>query len=277
MIGSLSPLPAPWCFGFKSAPLTIMRQQIIIAHRTDTGLERNDNEDAISYVGDERSGCHLIVVADGLGGAACGQVASQLAVQTIRQSFFSTVDADFSINDRLALAIAEANRLIFYRSSHDRHCRGMGSTCAALVLCDETAHIGHAGDSRVYLLREGRIRQLTRDHSRVQRMLDDGLITEEEAANHPDRDWLDRALGQREHILPDLLAEPIRIRLEDTFILCTDGLTNLVRDEEIFRLVQYAPAANACEALIALANERGGNDNITVAIARVGADVTLTF
>lgn len=254
-----------------------MRQQIIIAHRTDTGLERKDNEDAISCVGDDRSRCHLIVIADGLGGAACGQVASQLAVQTIRQSFFSTADSEFSINDRLALAIAEANRLIFHRSNHDRHCRGMGSTCAALALCDDTAHVAHVGDSRVYLLRDGRIRQLTRDHSRVQRMLDDGLITEEEAANHPDRDWLDRALGLRQYILPDLLTEPIRLRREDTFVVCTDGLTNLVRDEEIFRLVQYAPSAHACEALIALANERGGSDNITVAIARVGADITLTF
>ena len=153
----------------------------------------------------------------------------------------------------------------------------MGSTCAVLALCEEVAHVGHVGDSRVYLLRDGRIRQLTRDHSRVQRMLDDGLITEEEAVNHPDRDWLDRALGQREYILPDVLNDPIRLRLEDTFLVCTDGLTNLVRDEEIFRLVQNVPSAHACEALIALANERGGTDNITVAIARIGADITLTF
>lgn len=254
-----------------------MRQQIIIAHSTDTGLERKDNEDAIGYVSDERSGLHLIVIADGLGGAACGQVASQLAVQTVRQSFFSTAGTEFSVNDRLALAIAEANRLIFHRASRDRQCRGMGSTCAILALSDETAHVAHVGDSRVYLVRQGRIRQLTRDHSRVQRMLDDGLITEEEAANHPDRDWLDRALGLREQILPDLLIEPIRFYQDDTFVVCTDGLTNLVRDEEIFHLVQCAPAAHACEALIALANERGGNDNITVAIARVGADITLTF
>lgn len=254
-----------------------MRQQIIIAHRTDTGLERKDNEDAIGCVSDERSHCHLIVIADGLGGAACGQVASQLAVQTIRQNFFSTADSEFSINDRLALAIADANRLIFHRAARDRHCRGMGSTCAVLVLSEETAHVGHVGDSRVYLIRAGRIRQLTRDHSRVQRMLDDGLITEEEAATHPERDWLERALGLREHILPDLLAEPIRLRPEDTFIVCTDGLTNLVRDEEIFRLVQCAPVAQACEALVTVANERGGTDNITIAIARVGADITLTF
>ncbi len=254
-----------------------MRHQIITAHRTDTGLERKENEDAISCVNDERSGDSLIVLADGLGGAACGQVASQLAVQTIRQNFFSTSDSNFSINDRLALAIAEANRVIHHRSSRDRHCKGMGSTCAALALHHEAAYVAHVGDSRVYLIRDNRIRQLTRDHSRVQRMLDDGLITDEEAASHPERNWLDRALGLRPQILPDLLPEPIKISQADTFLLCTDGLTNLVRDEEIFRLVQLAPAIHACEALIALANERGGTDNITVAVARIGADITLTF
>ncbi len=254
-----------------------MRHQIIIAHRTDIGLERKDNEDAICCVNDERNSCSLIVIADGLGGVACGQVASQLAVQTIRQSFFSTIDSKFSVNDRLSLAIAEANRVIHNRSSRDRQYKGMGSTCATLVLDEETAHVAHVGDSRVYLIRDDRIRQLTRDHSRVQRMLDDGLITEDEAASHPDRNWLDRALGLRAHILPDLLSEPIRIATDDTFVLCTDGLTNLVRDEEIFRLVKLAPAEHACEAMVALANERGGIDNITVAIARVGADITLTF
>ncbi|MFN0108316.1 MAG: Stp1/IreP family PP2C-type Ser/Thr phosphatase [Blastocatellia bacterium] len=254
-----------------------MRHQIIIAHRTDIGLERKENEDAICCVSDESSGCSLIALADGLGGVACGQMASQLAVQTVRQNFFSTGNSQFSLNDRLALAIAEANRVIHLRSNRDRQCKGMGSTCALLALNNETAHVAHVGDSRVYLIRDNRIRQLTRDHSRVQRMLDDGLITEEEAAHHPERNWLDRALGLRANILPDLLPEPIRIRDGDIFLLCTDGLTNLVRDEEIFRLVELAPAAHACEALVALANERGGIDNITIAIVRIGADVTLTF
>lgn len=254
-----------------------MRQQVIIAHGSDIGLERLDNEDSITCVRDDLNGCHLIVAADGMGGTACGQVASQLAVQAVRQSFFSTVNTEFSINDRLALAIAEANRLIYSRSHRDRQCKGMGSTCAVLLITEQMAHVAHVGDSRVYLIRNNLIRQLTRDHSRAQRMLDDGLITEEEAANHPDRDWLDRALGLKEHILPDVLNDPIRLNAEDTFLVCTDGLTNLVRDEEIFRLVQRAPVATACEALISLANERGGSDNITLAIARIGADITLTF
>jgi protein phosphatase len=204
-------------------------------------------------------------------------VASQLAVQTIRQSFFTQHDSNLTINERLDTSINEANRLILQRANQDRHCRGMGSTCAVLALNDDLAHVAHAGDSRIYLLRDGRIKLLTRDHSRAQRMLDDGLITEEEAAVHPDKNWLDRALGLREEIKPDILSEPIQLRDKDTFVICTDGLNNLVRDEEIFRIVQNAPSAHACDALIALANERGGHDNITVAIARIGADITLTF
>lgn len=254
-----------------------MRQQITIAHRTDTGLERQHNEDAIICLCDERHNCYLLVVADGLGGTSCGQIASQLAVQTIRQNFFGTADGNLTINQRLDFAINEANRTILSRAQRDRYCRGMGSTCAVLTLTDEYAHLAHLGDSRIYLIRDNCIRLLTRDHSRAQRMLDDGLITAEEAINHPDRDWLDRALGLRPEIKPDIKPEPILVRQEDTFVVCTDGLTNQVRDEEILRIVQRAPVARACDALITLANQRGGPDNITIAIARIGADVTLTF
>jgi protein phosphatase len=254
-----------------------MQHQVIVAHRTDTGREQPENQDSVVYIRDERDGCHLLVVADGLGGTACGQVASQLATQTIRQSFFSSFGSNLTINQRLDLAVAEANRLILHRANRSRRCRGMGTTCAVLVVAGDAAHLAHVGDSRIYLVRAGRIAQLTRDHTRVQRMLDGGLITEEEAANHPDRNWLDRALGLRPDVAADVRPEPIRLCDEDTFILCTDGLTNLVRDEEMFRVVRRAPAERACEALVALANERGGHDNITAAIVRVGADITLTF
>jgi protein phosphatase len=254
-----------------------MRQQIIVACRTDAGREQQENEDSIVYIRDERDGCHLLVVADGLGGTACGQEASRIATQTIRQSFFSSYGSNSPIHQRIESAVAEANRLIIHRASRDRRCRGMGSTCAVLVVRDDEAWTAHAGDSRIYLIREGRIAQLTRDHSRAQRMLDDGLITEEEAANHPDRNWLDRALGLRPEISPDIKPDPIRLRDKDTFVACTDGLTNLLRDDEIFRIVQRAPVEHACETLVELANERGGPDNITVAIARIGADITLTF
>ncbi len=249
-----------------------MQYPLRIAHRTDKGHERKENQDAVCYICDERFGHHLLIVADGMGGAACGQVASGLAVQTIRQCFFTQTQPEFSINDRLNMAIIEANRMIIHRASRDRRCRGMGSTCAVLLLAGTHAHLAHAGDSRIYLIREGLIRQLTRDHSRTQRMLDDGLISEEEAFDHPDRNWLDRALGLREEIKPDVRSDPIVMHEQDIFVLCTDGLTGLVRDEEIFRVARNTQVDEACEALIALANERGGDDNITVAIARFGPE-----
>ncbi len=254
-----------------------MRHQITIAHRTDPGREREENEDAIAYIRDERTDCHLLVIADGLGGGACGQIASQLAVQAIRQNFFSTFDSGKSVQVRLEEAITAANQLILHRADRDRKCKGMGSTCAILILADDQAYLAHTGDSRIYMIRENRITQLTRDHSITQRMLDDGLISEEEAATHPERNRLDRALGSRPDLKPDVRLQPIPLSNDDSFLLCTDGLTNLVRDEEMFRIVQNIPAEGACGALIDLANQRGGPDNITVAIVRIGADVTLSF
>lgn len=254
-----------------------MRFPITVAHRTDTGLEKAENQDSVGYICDERHDLHLLIVADGVGSAPCGREASDLAVQTIRQSFFAgdqgSVTAQ-SIRERLVRAIAEANRVIIQRGRRDRHCRGMGSTCAVLVLNDGLSYIAHAGDSRVYLVRDSRIIRLTRDHSLVGRMLDDGLITEEEAANHPERNALERALGMREEIRVDLRAEPLLMDWQDIIVICTDGLSSLVADEEIYRIVRSSPVAAGCEELIGLANKRGGHDNISVAILRVGADIT---
>ncbi|MFN0084231.1 MAG: Stp1/IreP family PP2C-type Ser/Thr phosphatase [Blastocatellia bacterium] len=254
-----------------------MRHQVTIAHRSDTGIEREENQDTIVYTRDDRNDCHLLVIADGLGGGACGKEASQLAAQSIRQSFFASADSPLTINQRIEAAIAEANRIILHRAERDRKCRGMGSTCVVLTLAGGLAHIAHAGDSRLYLVRDNRIQRLTRDHSMTQRMLDDGLITEDEAATHPDRNCLDRALGLRAEIKPEVKADPIKLRDRDIFILCTDGLTSLVRDEELFRIVQNVPTEHACDRLVELANERGGHDNITIAITRIGADITLPF
>lgn len=252
-----------------------MRLPVTIAYLTDTGRDRKENQDCISYICDERQSVHLLIVADGVGGAVCGQIASQLAVQTIRQSFFASEHLSASpvagMGERLAYAIVEANRMILHRGRRDRHCRGMGSTCAVLVLHNEQAFIAHAGDSRVYLIRDDRIIQLTRDHSRVQRMLDDGLITEDEAVNHPDRSHLERALGLREEVLVDLRPVPLPIVENDRLLICTDGLTSLVWDMEIFGVVRSLPPDAACEKLVAMANERGGYDNISVGIALVGA------
>ncbi|MFN9740976.1 MAG: PP2C family protein-serine/threonine phosphatase [Acidobacteriota bacterium] len=252
-----------------------MAYTVKVACRTDPGREQEENQDSIGYICDERQGLHLMIVADGVGGAVCGQMASQLAVQTIRQSFFAfdhlagVVPAE--IGERLTFAIAEANRTILQRGRRDRRCRGMGSTCAVLVLQGEHAWIAHAGDSRIYLIRENRIVQMTRDHSRVQRMLDDGLLTEEEALTHPERHYLERALGLREEIRVDLRPLPLPLLTADLLIACTDGLTSLVGDEEIYRIALSHPPDEACTNLINLANERGGHDNISIGIIRIEA------
>ncbi len=249
-----------------------MHQNITIASRTDTGLERKENQDACGYWYDEASDTYLLIVADGMGGAACGAVASQLAVQVIYDRFFNIAERQLPCTERLARAICAANSVIHQQAEKERCCHGMGSTCVVLAVTPshERAYLAHVGDSRIYLIRDNRIARLTKDHSRVQRMLDDGLITEEDAINHPDRNLLERSLGSRATVSPEVRPEPLGIRAGDLYVLCTDGLTALVRDEELFELARFNPPSLACEALIDLANERGGHDNITVQIMQIG-------
>jgi protein phosphatase len=254
-----------------------MSRNVIVAYRTDVGLERQENQDAYGYWHDAASDCHLMIVADGMGGAACGGVASQLASHIIHERLFDDAARHTPMAERLDYALIEANRAIYQRAAVDARCHGMGSTCVVVAVTGGRAYLAHVGDSRIYLIRDGRIARLTRDHSRVQRMLDDGLITEEEAIGHPESNVIERSLGPRATVVPEVRSEPIELREDDTFVLCTDGLTGLLRDEEIFEVVNLAPARAACDALVELANERGGHDNITVAIIRIGADVTLAF
>jgi serine/threonine protein phosphatase PrpC len=254
-----------------------MHRNVIVAHRTDTGLERSENQDAYGYWYDEASDCYLLVVADGMGGMACGSIASRLAVRVIYERFFAEAERYRPVNERLGAAIVEANLAIRRQAASNQECYGMGSTCAVLAVTGGRAHLAHVGDSRIYLIRDHRIARLTRDHSRVQRMLDDGLITEEEAMGHPDSNLIERSLGPRPAVEPEVRPEPIEVREGDAFLLCTDGLTGLVRDEEIFEIISSVPAQRACDLLIELANERGGHDNITVGILRLGEEVTLAF
>ena len=254
-----------------------MRNPIQVAHLTDPGLLRPENQDAVSYVCEEQSGLHLIVVADGMGGAACGSQASQEAVRVIADMFFERASATLRPAERLRRAFIAANHAIWESAQRDAQCKGMGATCVALALFNEQGWLAHIGDSRIYQVSPDRIRRLTRDHSHVQRMLEDGLISEEEAQRHPDRSRIERALGPREVAKPEIHTEPIKLVEGDQFVLCTDGLSSLVHDEEIFGIVLNAPSAQACAALVSLAKQRGGHDNITVAIATIGDEVTRAF
>jgi protein phosphatase len=258
-----------------------MRNQVIVAQLSDIGLERKENQDAVECVYDQRRDCHLLVVADGMGGAACGSLASRLAVETISEVFFAEDTGTLPVEARLNRALIAANHRIWSEANSPTpkqpNCRGMGATCVVLALLNDNAYLAHVGDSRIYQIRPDRVVRLTRDHSQVQRLLDGGLITEEEAQRHPGRGSIERAIGPREIVKPEIKQDPVPLREGDTFLLCTDGLSGLVHDEEIYSIVLNAPTQQACSTLVALAKQRGGHDNITVAVARIGDEVTRAF
>jgi serine/threonine protein phosphatase PrpC len=232
--------------------------------RTDVGQTRDHNEDSYGIgAGDqiERLGA-LLVVCDGMGGHAAGEVASRVAVETIVADYY----ADSGEERPLALeqAFDHANEQI-YTSGHG----SMGTTGVAALLHHDALHVANVGDSRAYLIRDGEIRQVTRDHSFVSDQVAAGLITSEQARSSPHRNVITRALGYQPEVSIDLFRLPLQVG--DLILLCSDGLHGLVSDVEIGEIAStYAPD-EAVDRLIDLANERGGPDNITVVIARVDA------
>jgi serine/threonine protein phosphatase PrpC len=233
------------------------------AAHTDVGLRRRGNEDR--YALDPQLG--LCLVADGMGGHSAGQVASALAADSVLTALRASKGSDATAAEKLRAAIEEANHAIYTSSRQKNEYMGMGTTVVALLVEGDRAAIAHVGDSRAYRVRGGRIRQLTDDHSIVGELLRRHEITADDAREHPHRHVLTRALGVRGHVQPDL-AE-LTLSPGDQFVLCSDGLTNHVEDHEIAKLVSEAADLEAgCAALIALANRRGGEDNITVVLAR---------
>jgi protein phosphatase len=248
---------------------------IISFGKTDTGKARKNNEDA--YLVDDGRG--LYAVADGIGGHEGGEVASRIAVETLAEVFrerregglalsssslIPAVDPNlFALTDALKLA----NTKIRQVAAQHANLLHMGTTMTALFLCEKTAYVAHVGDSRVYQLRAGVLTQVTEDHSVTAEQMRAGLLTPEQARTSPYRHIITRALG----IDPELPVDQrkITVELHDTFLLCTDGLTEMVEDVEIMRILASASPQEAAESLIRLANERGGVDNITVVVARI--------
>ncbi|MFN0120073.1 MAG: Stp1/IreP family PP2C-type Ser/Thr phosphatase [Blastocatellia bacterium] len=246
-----------------------MGRNLVIAHRTDQGMQRRENQDACGFWRDAVSGNHLLIVADGMGGAACGSAASRMAVKIVQEHFFNPELQHIPINDRLSDAMIAANNAIYQKACDEPHCQGMGTTCVAVAVCGRHAFISHVGDSRLYLIRDQRIARMTKDHSLVQRMLDDGLINEEEAESHPQRNVLQRAIGPRAEVTPEVRPEPLELAPHDILLLATDGLFGQMRDEEMFEIALTHEPASAIDVLVNLANERGGPDNITIGICKV--------
>ena len=228
-------------------------------HKTDTGRQRRHNEDSL------HARAPLFVVADGMGGAQAGEVASRMAVETMERGL---PDGDGPAQDRLADRVEEANVSIHEQSQTDRERAGMGTTVTAAYIGEEEAAIAHVGDSRAYLLRDGGLRKLTRDHSLVDELIASGKLTEEEARTHPQKSVITRALGPEPHVEVDRQTVPLRHG--DVFLLCSDGLTTMLEESEVAGILTTAPTLEqAGRALVAAANEAGGRDNITVILFRV--------
>lgn len=234
-----------------------------IGLRSDVGRRRTGNEDALDALELPDGRGALCVVADGMGGHRAGEVASRLAVETIRSRFDPAGGAS-----ALVRAIQDANRTVFAEASADPEKQGMGTTVVCALLVDGAAQLANVGDSPAFLVRGGQTRRLTRDHTWVAEEIARGAIRPEEAAGHPYRHILTRCLGMAEEIEVDLY-EPLPLEPGDVLVLCSDGLSEHVAPEELPAAVADRPAGEAAEELIALANGRGGTDNISVVVARV--------
>lgn len=244
-----------------------------VTSMSDTGRVRNLNEDSVRVERPSQSDVaarwgDLYVVADGMGGHESGEVASQIAVETIAHSYYTIKGT--SADGALKKAIEQANIEIFRRAQEeDRH--GMGTTVVAAVRIDRMLYIAHVGDSRIYLIRDGQIKALTQDHSMVQEQVAAGILTPEEAEKHPYRNVISRAVGTSPSVEVEVSqSSPLELRDGDVVLLCSDGLTEHVKAPTIRQIVANRAAEAAAHALIQAANNGGGSDNISVIVLRVG-------
>ncbi len=246
--------------------------EVTASVRTDTGCVREANEDAGRHTAPRdrdmllRKGT-LTVVADGMGGHASGEIASQMAIEAIGDVYYG--ETEVGAPAALETAIQAANERIYQTSLTDEKYYGMGTTVVALVILHDTAVAAHVGDSRLYRLRAGRMEMLTVDHSQVMEMVRHGIISMEEARHHDDKNVILRAVGTQAAVEAEISA-PFAVEPGDEFLLCSDGLSDMLSDEEIAAVwTSRRDIHAACEHLIAEANARGGHDNVTVGIVRV--------
>jgi serine/threonine protein phosphatase PrpC len=250
------------------------RPSIEAASLTDVGLQRSNNEDSCLYWEPDsdqeyhRKGC-LAVVADGMGGHEGGQEASRLAVETVRHVYDSAFD--YGPQRALLKGLLAAHDGIQRYAAERPEFYGMGTTCTALSIVNHELHFAHVGDSRLYLVREATITRLTRDHSYVGRLVENGIMRSEDAESHPQRHILIAALGAGTELWPDAPESPVLLEQDDTLILCTDGLWSLVGEEELLDVVRADSPAESCSVLVKTALQRGGPDNITVLVLRIAA------
>lgn len=227
---------------------------------SDIGNIRKLNEDSAGWL--EGDGFALFVVCDGMGGHNAGEVASEMALKTIRDSFGAGLSALPDL--QLKKAVESANKAIYGMSATDNHLKGMGTTVSAVLSEHGRVHVAHVGDSSVYRIREHSIVKLTKDHSLVQALVDMGTITAEEAKHHSNKNIITRAVGTNEEVEIDL--HTLESKPGDTYLLCTDGLTDYISEDEILEVSKKGENGNSLKHLVSIAKERGGKDNITLLV-----------
>ncbi len=241
--------------------------ELTVAARSDVGMIRSGNEDAFFAHATRERG--VFIVADGRGGHAAGEVASEMAVQIVSRELQELNDVyGEAARLRVAESLRIANRAIYDRTIQESDKQGMGTTASVLVISGARYLIGQVGDSRVYLLRDGALRQLTKDHSYVQEQVDAGFLTPEQARYHPYSNVITRCVGASDVVEPDTYSG--ELRPGDVFLVASDGLTGMVDDRRLQQLLlSRASAGRVVDALIAEANYRGGLDNITAIVVQV--------
>jgi|SRR5579863_5452276 len=249
-----------------------VRAGVEVASLSDVGCQRENNEDSLAYweSPDDATFAHsgrLAIVADGMGGCEGGQFASRIAVETVQEIYSTATDPD--PQQRLLEGFRQAHARIQQRARENPGLQGMGTTMTALALVGDLLYYAHIGDSRLYLLRAGKLRVITRDHSLVSRLVEAGIIRAEDADNHPQKHVLTAAVGIADEIQPDFSAVPMALEKSDVLLLCTDGLWGQMSEPELQEGLASPPQA-ACRSLVQLAKDHGGPDNITLQVARLG-------
>lgn len=241
---------------------------MIITGKTDIGSVRSKNEDAFDY-GVLPDGTSWAIVCDGMGGVHGGKIASTAAIEMVSEKIKKCYNPSMSVTsleNLLLSSITTANVNVFDRGIFDRSLKGMGTTIVAAVVKNAEACIAHVGDSRAYIIRDNTIRQVTKDHSLVQEMLDKGQITKEEYNNNPIKNIITRAMGVDEKV--DIEFDYVSLDEGDTLILCTDGLSGPVSDSRILEIYKTTDFDSLAQKYIDEANNNGGSDNITVVIMK---------
>jgi serine/threonine protein phosphatase PrpC len=262
-----------------------MALRMTVSAMSDVGRARDNNEDAfvvadlaagvrvdaagIDRTIEVRAGGCLLSLSDGMGGHQAGEVASALVVDCVERALARDADADSAVADRIARAVQHAHQSVRAAANLNAR-RGMGATLTAVLVRGDGAYIAEVGDSRAYLLRDGRLRQITRDQSLVQLLVDHGVLTPAEARHNQSKNVILQAVGMAGE--PRVAIARLALRRADRVLLCSDGVSNAVAHDELQRTLTACEPRCACETLIALANERGGDDNATAIVADVDGD-----